>query len=89
MATSTARTGNRSLVYPWLPRRTARPAKRRTFRPTSYITDRAFAQLQERFPDSVYPILVRAHLGETQEDWAEAARQYSLAFEKIACYSAP
>jgi tetratricopeptide (TPR) repeat protein len=48
-----------------------------------HLADRAFAQLQAQFPDSVYPVLARAHLAETKEDWADAARQYGLALKKM------
>ncbi len=48
-----------------------------------HLADRAFAQLQTEFPDSVYLILARAHLAESEEDWAGAIKQYSLALEKL------
>jgi tetratricopeptide (TPR) repeat protein len=48
-----------------------------------HLADRAFAQLQTQFPNSVYPILVRAHLNEAKENWEDAARQYRLALEKM------
>jgi tetratricopeptide (TPR) repeat protein len=48
-----------------------------------HLADQAFAKLQAAFPDSVYPILARAHLAEINEDTGEAARQYGLALEKM------
>ena len=47
-----------------------------------HLADRAFAQMQAEFPGSLYLPLARAHLAESNEDWAEAAKQYSLALEK-------
>jgi tetratricopeptide (TPR) repeat protein len=49
----------------------------------AHLADWTFAELQARFPGSVYPILVRAHLAEAKEEWTEADRQYSLALEKM------
>jgi tetratricopeptide (TPR) repeat protein len=48
-----------------------------------HSADRAFAQLQSEFPGSVYTLLARAHLAEIKEDWADAAKQYGLALEKM------
>jgi tetratricopeptide (TPR) repeat protein len=47
-----------------------------------HLADRAFAKLQTEFPASVYLLLARAHLAESNEDWAGAAKQYRLALEK-------
>jgi tetratricopeptide (TPR) repeat protein len=47
-----------------------------------HLANHAFAQLQTEFPGSVYLLLARAHLAESNEDWAGAAKQYSLALEK-------
>jgi tetratricopeptide (TPR) repeat protein len=49
----------------------------------AHLADQAFAQLQDQFADSVYPILVRAHLDEAKEDWTDARDQYRLALKKI------
>jgi tetratricopeptide (TPR) repeat protein len=48
-----------------------------------HLADRAFAQLQTDFPNSVYRALARAHVAEIKEDWAGAAAQYRLALEKM------
>jgi tetratricopeptide (TPR) repeat protein len=49
----------------------------------AHLADQDFAQLQAQFGDSVYPILVRAHLDEAKEDWTDARDQYRLALKKI------
>ena len=49
----------------------------------SHLAERAFAQLETQFPDSVYVMLARAHLAEGADDWAEASKQYGLALEKM------
>ncbi len=49
----------------------------------AHLADQTFAQLQARFGDSVYPILVRAHLDEAKEDWTDARDQYRLALKKM------
>ena len=49
----------------------------------AHLADQAFARLQARFGDSVYPILVRAHLDEAKEHWTDARDEYRLALKKI------
>jgi tetratricopeptide (TPR) repeat protein len=49
----------------------------------AHLAEENFGELQARFGDSVYPILVRAHLDEAKEDWKDASDQYRLALQKI------
>jgi tetratricopeptide (TPR) repeat protein len=49
----------------------------------AHLADENFGELQTRFGDSVYSILVRAHLDEAKEDWKDASDQYRLALQKI------
>ena len=48
-----------------------------------HLANDSFARLQSEFPNSVYTVLVRAHLDETREDWVAAGRQYSIALRKM------
>ena len=49
----------------------------------AHLADENFGELEARYGDSVYPILVRAHLDEAKEDWKDASDQYRLALQKI------
>ena len=49
----------------------------------AHLADENFGELEAEFGDSVYPILVRAHLDEAKEDWKDASDQYRLALKKI------
>jgi len=49
----------------------------------AHLADQSFAQLEAQFGDTVYPVLVRAHLAEAKEDWKDAADQYALALRKL------
>ncbi len=49
----------------------------------AHLADQNFGQLEARFGDSVYPILVRAHLDEAKDNWTDARDQYRSALKKI------
>ncbi|MDQ2774406.1 MAG: tetratricopeptide repeat protein [Acidobacteriota bacterium] len=48
-----------------------------------HLANDSFGKLQKQFPNSVYTVLVRAHLDETKEDWIAAGQQYTIAVQKM------
>ncbi len=47
------------------------------------LADESLVRLKNRYPDSLWTNLARAHAFETQEDWKAAGEQYSLASQQM------